>query len=730
MAQNNIPKLSQAQKELLLSKSPYALPDNPSDKHFSASQIKRKMYEGLLVLFDYLNAFIDSVNSNVTLSNQDLQNIQSDITTLKSYFDNNIAKRASADANGNDIASTYETKDHVIEKIGNALSEAKSYADVLVQRGALVSTLGEASIAINGLMSAQDKAHLDLLFSMLGSSPSETAKTFEKAIELLDEATKTYFVSDIFDQTYVEGFFGETTKIYYYDSGWHAFNSVEDYQAWASDKDVNTQWISSNDASINLSTILDTDEYCVFNYDNNYLFLITGQNLQFLIKSGDVIKAVECVGKAVDRKYFNGKFYAYQAKGETGIYKSIKISSSETATMGQLREIIDNINASGEHCLFDFSDFSANAYVCTVLMYSSGGLQNCLIFDIINGKTYADYYGYSDSTTIQRFFTIENGNRDLTVGNIPRVIQVKDNGQMWNIYTVLKSIKVAKDLGHNIFFDFSSFLPDAMGLQIYQHYGASEKMSFCKIEVSNNISLLETSYYSYYRREQGLAIIYDLVSCTEVCLLVNNNASLYGLFAGFGVVGYKQASDSGRSTTVGKKPNWRLFHRIYDTEKDFELKIESLQNSLDSIPEWFYNSEFSANDEQRDFEYEFWAYGTGWHRGAFGKFLNHLCDNFSKPPAYNTLYRRSFLATGHYNDVIEEDGTTYNIYMTIEELRVEKQSTGGNASTARIRAYAVCRGIKKNVSTGDIEYNVPYEIEINSTNFQNLRMKEQKMTFF
>ena len=51
-------------KEILLSKSAYALPDNPSSKQFSASQIKRKMYEPSLVLLEWLQRVIDESNEN------------------------------------------------------------------------------------------------------------------------------------------------------------------------------------------------------------------------------------------------------------------------------------------------------------------------------------------------------------------------------------------------------------------------------------------------------------------------------------------------------------------------------------------------------------------------------------------------------------------------------------------------------------------------------------------
>ena len=227
MAQNSIPRLTEEKRNFLLSKSPYALPDNPSDKHFSASQIKRKMYEGLLVIYDYLNAFIDAVNSNVTLSNTDLSNVQSDINILKGYFDNNIAKRAKADESGNNIASTYETKSDALSKIATALAEAKAYADALVQRSALVTTLGEASSSLNGLMSADDKAHLDLIYSVFGSSPEETARTLASAIELLSKAEKTYFVSDEFDDTAIQTMISNNGKVMYYDSGWKQFEDVE-----------------------------------------------------------------------------------------------------------------------------------------------------------------------------------------------------------------------------------------------------------------------------------------------------------------------------------------------------------------------------------------------------------------------------------------------------------------------------------------------------------------------
>lgn len=725
MAVQNIPKLTEQQKQLLLSKSAFSLPDNPSDKHFSSAQIKRKMYEGLLVLFDYINAFIDSVNSNVTLSNQDLQTMQSDIGTLQSFFENGICKKATADANGDNIASTYETKSDALSEIATALAEAKAYADALVQRSALVNTLGEASISVNGLMSAEDKRHLDLLFSMLGSSPEEISQTFAHAIELLSEAEKTYFISDTFDSTFVENAFSTpNVKVMYYDDGWKEFENVTAYQTWATDKTINHNWIASNDSDIGLSTLLDTDEYCIFKCDNGTVYLIDNNGFQHFIKNGDEVKTFECTGKAVDRKYFNGKLYAYQAKGEPNTYKSVKVDSTSITTLGQLRAFIEEINARGEHCLFDFSDFSTNAYVCTVLMYSSGDLQNCLIFDIINGQTYADYYGYDDSTTIQRFFTVENANRHLSVGNIPRVIKIHDNGQMLSTFTFMKSIKTAYDLQHNIFFDFSAFLPAQLSLDnsYMQRPYYSKRLSFCAVEISNDFNTLNNNYYTYVSREQGLMIIYDLITGIELWCQVNNNGSVYNSFSRV-----NQAYQYARGVKVMKPPKVRIFYRLYQENTDLEIKLEMLQHSAIGIRGLGTSIDYDPSQSQMNEEQG--AFTGQEYSWKFTRFINNLCDNFSFAPSYSDLYKRSFLATGYYNTTVEEEGVTYDLYLTVEEIRVEKISSGGNASTAVVTTYMVCRGIKKNTTTGELQFNVPYEFKINKTNFPNLRIKEQIMTF-
>lgn len=126
---NNVKTLTQQDKALLLSKSPYALPPNPSDKHFSADQIRRKMYEGLLVLFDWLNDIITQVNTNVGLENDSIAAINNDLTTIYSYFENGIAKKATADEDGSNIKATYETKTDATSKFNTNKDEIDKIKD-------------------------------------------------------------------------------------------------------------------------------------------------------------------------------------------------------------------------------------------------------------------------------------------------------------------------------------------------------------------------------------------------------------------------------------------------------------------------------------------------------------------------------------------------------------------------------------------------------------------------
>jgi len=62
---NQVVKLTDDDREELLSHTPYILPDNPSNKGFSASQIKRKLYEGFIYLFNLVKDFSEQTGDTV-----------------------------------------------------------------------------------------------------------------------------------------------------------------------------------------------------------------------------------------------------------------------------------------------------------------------------------------------------------------------------------------------------------------------------------------------------------------------------------------------------------------------------------------------------------------------------------------------------------------------------------------------------------------------------------------
>lgn len=126
-------QLGDEELNILKQKSPYSLPDNPSDKGLSALQIKIKFYEGLVVLFNWLKRSIDENNS-------EFQSIEQDITTLFSYFTSGKANKAIMDQLGRVIDQYYESlegsgiklqaaKDYADDVGAQALSDAKDYAD-------------------------------------------------------------------------------------------------------------------------------------------------------------------------------------------------------------------------------------------------------------------------------------------------------------------------------------------------------------------------------------------------------------------------------------------------------------------------------------------------------------------------------------------------------------------------------------------------------------------------
>lgn len=109
MLENKITQLTDKDREHLKSKSPAVLPDNPSGKGWTANQIKIKLYEGLLLLFEWLKRCQSETNELLVLIEENA-NLTVSKTVNKIINGETTVKRAFQDEDGNNIKLTYSTK--------------------------------------------------------------------------------------------------------------------------------------------------------------------------------------------------------------------------------------------------------------------------------------------------------------------------------------------------------------------------------------------------------------------------------------------------------------------------------------------------------------------------------------------------------------------------------------------------------------------------------------------
>lgn len=148
-------------------------------------------------------------------------------------------------------------------------------------------------------------------------------------------------------------------------------------------------------------------------------------------------------------------------------YQNIKIS--DFTTMGQLRTYLNNVNAVGDHCFFDFSSYITGAYVCTVQMTTVSTVNYCFIFDLLNGKIYGSYTGYADSDTISTY--CQSMPSDL-------VNAIKITNANITLADVIAIINRVNVIGHHVFLDVSA-LNTSDYLITFTH-AASSSNTVCK----------------------------------------------------------------------------------------------------------------------------------------------------------------------------------------------------------------------------------------------------------
>ena len=113
--------------EMLKRKSPYALPDNPSQAGWTSAQIKEKFYSGLIYLYSIFKDTRNSVDDKTTqikeLTDQIKKEHEEILSGKKGFF-------AEKDIEGNLIIDTYARKDEIPNSLGQ-LKNDKNYATLL-----------------------------------------------------------------------------------------------------------------------------------------------------------------------------------------------------------------------------------------------------------------------------------------------------------------------------------------------------------------------------------------------------------------------------------------------------------------------------------------------------------------------------------------------------------------------------------------------------------------------
>lgn len=125
-------------------------------------------------LQDNIDSVSSDVTKEVTRAKAAEKTLQDNIDTVSSNLSSEISRAEGAEAtlqsNINDTNTSLST---LTNTVASNLATAKSYTDTKTSRSNLVSVIGEASTTLNGLLSVNDKKHLDALYAVLGNTEDE-----------------------------------------------------------------------------------------------------------------------------------------------------------------------------------------------------------------------------------------------------------------------------------------------------------------------------------------------------------------------------------------------------------------------------------------------------------------------------------------------------------------------------------------------------------------------------
>ena len=148
MPEYEIPILTNDDKNELLSLTPYVLPDNPSDKGFSANQIRKKMYQGYVWIFEKMNELADATADYFgAIGSGDV-----------------VAKKAEKDADGHTFSTYYATNSNLmaLQLAAVTLGDAQTITGKKTFSGGASFTSGNVNFGSSG---SDNSKQLDIYYA-------------------------------------------------------------------------------------------------------------------------------------------------------------------------------------------------------------------------------------------------------------------------------------------------------------------------------------------------------------------------------------------------------------------------------------------------------------------------------------------------------------------------------------------------------------------------------------
>ena len=222
-----ITELTPQDLQNLKNKTPLSLPDNPSSKGFSASQIKEKMSGGFIYLFEKLQTTIKELNNYIDSNDTDIITINTAITGI-----NMALAQLQSQVSALGITDT---------NIENQISQINS-------------SIQELNEKVNNIIVGTNFA---------------TKEDLQNVIEIAEGKTQTYVIS------YAQGLPEEEALMYvpYYDNNGNRVSSYSDLQAY-----LGGDWDLSNEL-VNNKFNSNTEQVTMYDSDSGRGYILANRTM-------------------------------------------------------------------------------------------------------------------------------------------------------------------------------------------------------------------------------------------------------------------------------------------------------------------------------------------------------------------------------------------------------------------------------------------------------------------